>query len=196
MPGWVTRGLFCEVRPLPLRMKRREPSRLNCAAVGYQPVGMNPVTSLFAGSLTFTTATALLSALATSSVRPSGERPRPFGVAPGGAFGNSATEICSFAVFDATSTTHTLLVFAQATNSLAPSFDRTMAFGCSPTTTSPRFSSVAASKARIFAPPQTDTNTVLPSGDVRQVYGSAPTSTVRCTNPDLTSSIVSASPRT
>ncbi len=157
---------------------------------------MNPVTSLLAGSLTFTTATALLSALATSSVRPSGERPRPFGVAPGGAFGNNATEICSFAVLEATSTTQTLFVFAQATNRRAPSFERTMALGCSPTAISPRFSSVAASKARIFAPPQTDTNTVFPSWDIRQVYGSAPTSTVPRTRPDLMSIIVSASPRT
>ena len=38
-----------------------------------------------------TTATVLLSALATSSVSPSGESASAFGVVPGGAFGNSAT---------------------------------------------------------------------------------------------------------
>src|SRR5712691_7350936 len=52
----------------------RRPSPLNWTAVGYQPVGMKPLTALAPGRLTSTTATALLSALATSSVRPSGER--------------------------------------------------------------------------------------------------------------------------
>ncbi len=165
----LPRGLADEVSPFPDSTKIFEPSRLKSAAVGYQPVGMNPSTDERAGSLTSTTATALLSALATSSVLPSGESPRPFGVAPGGAFGNSATETCSLAVFETTSTTNTLFVLAQATNRRDASFDSTIALGCSPTATSPRFSSVAASNTRTFAPPHTDTNTVWPSGDTRHV---------------------------
>ena len=50
------------------------PSRLNMAAVGYHPAGMNPATSLAAGFSMFTIATALLSALATSSCFSSGDR--------------------------------------------------------------------------------------------------------------------------
>jgi hypothetical protein len=79
--------LAIDVRPLPLRTKMRLPSRLNWTAVGYHPVGMKPFTTLAPGRLTSTTATALLSALATSRVSPSGERPSPFGVLPAGAFG-------------------------------------------------------------------------------------------------------------
>src|SRR4029434_10892941 len=80
IPGWLPRGVAGGVNPLPLRIKIRRPSRLNCAAVGYQPVGMKPRTALSPGRETSTTATVLLSALATSSVLPSGDRPRPLGV--------------------------------------------------------------------------------------------------------------------
>ena len=130
---------------------------------------MNPSTTLRPGSRMSTTATVLLSAFATSSRAPSGDRPSPLGVDPGGEFGKSATEICSFAVIAAMSTTHTALVLAHATNSRPASFDHTIAFGCSPTATSPRFSSVAASNISTLAPPQTDTTTVLPSGDTTHV---------------------------
>src|SRR5215203_3346250 len=131
-PGCAPRGLAAEVSPLPLRMKIRLPSRLHWAAVGYQPVGMRPRTTLAPGRETSTTATVLLSALATRSVWPSGDRPRPLGVLPGGVAGLRASEICSLAARAARSTTQTALVLAQATNSRPPSFDRAMAFGCSP----------------------------------------------------------------
>ena len=94
------------------------------------------------------------------------------------------------------STTQTALVLAQATNSRLASFENTIALGCSPTAISPRLSSVAASNTSTFAPPQTETNTVFPSGDTTHVYGSAPTSTVRRTSPDFRSTIVRASPST
>src|SRR5437016_12369453 len=109
------------------------PSRVNWTAVGYQPVGMKPLTVLVPGRLTSTTATALLSALATSSVRPSGERPSALGVLPAGAPGCSATETCSCAVRDASSTTQTALVLAQATNSRVTSFEHAIALERSPT---------------------------------------------------------------
>ena len=51
----------------------RDIAELYRTAVGYQPVGMNPSTSLVPGLVMSTTATVLLSALATSSRRPSGE---------------------------------------------------------------------------------------------------------------------------
>ena len=56
---------------------------------------MKPRTLLLPGAVTSTTATLLLSALATSSVLPSGDSASAFGVVPGGAFGKSATPICS-----------------------------------------------------------------------------------------------------
>ncbi len=58
-----------------------------------------------------------------------------------------------------------------------------MEFGCSPTATSPVCSSVSASNISTFAPPHSDTNTVLPSGDIRQVYGSTGKSMVFVTSP-------------
>src|SRR3954471_5406360 len=176
-PGWGPRGLGCEVSPLPLRMKIRRPSLLKRAAVGYQPVGMNPRTAAAPGRETSTTATVLLSALATSRVAPSGERPRPLGVLPGGAAGSRAMPILSRAVRAARSTTQTSLVLAQATKRRPPSFESTMALGCSPTATSPRGASVAASKTRILAPPHRETNRVLPSGAASVVYASAGRST-------------------
>src|SRR3954449_4842874 len=136
-PGWGPRGLGCEVRPLPLRMKIRRPSLLKRAAVGYQPVVRNPRTAPAPGRETSTTATVLLSALATSRVRPSGESPRPLGVLPGGAAGSRAIEMRCLAVREARSATQTSLVLAQATKRRPPSLERVMALGCSPTAISP-----------------------------------------------------------
>ena len=73
--------------PFPLEIRICLPSFENTAAVGYQPVGMNPSTKLRAGLLTSMTATALMSAFATISVRPSGESATELGVAVGGAWG-------------------------------------------------------------------------------------------------------------
>src|SRR3954469_12074781 len=136
-PGWGPRGLGCEGSPLPLRMKIRRPSLLKRAAVGYQPVGKTPRTAAAPGRETSPTATVLLSALATSRVRPSGESPRRLGVLPGGAAGSRAIEMRSFAVREARSATQTSLVLAQATKRRPPSFESTMALGCSPTAISP-----------------------------------------------------------
>ena len=85
------------------------------------------------------------------------------GVVPGGAFGKSATEICSRAVMAGRSIAQTLFVLAQATKSRAPSCESAIALGCSPTATSPVMASVAGSSARTFAPPHSDTNSVAPS---------------------------------
>src|SRR5207247_11357503 len=141
------------VRPFPLSTKMREPSLLNIAAVGYQPVGMNPSTWLEPGFDTSTMATVLLSALATTRRVSSGDRLTWFGVDPGGAFGKSATEICSTARRPATSTTHTALVLAQATNRRLPSFEIAIALGCSPTAISPFDSNVLTSNISTLAPP-------------------------------------------
>ena len=73
-------------------------SRVKIAPVGYQPVGTKPLTMLRPPLLTSTTATALLSAVETISVLPSGESDREFGVAVPGAFGVRLIEICSIAM--------------------------------------------------------------------------------------------------
>ena len=117
--------------PLPLRMKICWPSRLKIAPVGYQPVGMNPLTTLRAPLLTSTTATALLSALATSSVLPSGDSASELGVDVRGASGKRLIEICSMALPETVSNDQTDESPAQATNSRLPSLDSTSAFGCS-----------------------------------------------------------------
>jgi hypothetical protein len=85
--GCGPRGFGDEVSPFPDRTKTRLPSRENAAAVGYQPDGRKPETRLSPGRDTSATATVLLSALAMRSVAPSGERPSPLGVEPGGALG-------------------------------------------------------------------------------------------------------------
>ena len=74
-------------RPLPLRMKICRPSRLKMAPVGYRPVGMKPATLLLTLLLTSMTATALLSAMATTSVWPSGDSATELGVDVAGAPG-------------------------------------------------------------------------------------------------------------
>src|SRR6266850_4840249 len=118
--------------PLPLRIRICLPSLVNTAEVGYQPVGMNPSTKLRAGLPTSTTATALLSALATISVRPSGDNATELGVAVGGACGYKLVEICSSGSPVNVSYTHTAALLAQATNSRLPSLEIAIAFGCSP----------------------------------------------------------------
>src|SRR4051812_28855071 len=79
--------LTAEASPLPLMIRICLPSREKTAPVGYHPAGMKPSTKLRAPLLTSTTATALLSALAMSSVRPSGDSATEFGVDVGGASG-------------------------------------------------------------------------------------------------------------
>ncbi len=87
MPGWGPSGLALEMAPLPLATSRCLPSGVTRTDVGYQPTGMNPSERLLPGVLTSNTATRLLSALATNSVRSSGESARLLGVEPGGACG-------------------------------------------------------------------------------------------------------------
>src|SRR5262249_25382960 len=157
--------------------------------------GMNPSTWLLPAFETSTTATVLLSALATSRRESSGERLTWFGVDPGGALGYNAIAICSTARRPSTSRTHTALVLAQATNRRFPSLVIAIALGCSPTAISPFGSSVRASKASTFAPPQSDTNSVFPSGDTRQVYGSAASATLRNTWPVFKSTPLTRRPR-
>src|SRR4029079_6379528 len=106
--------------PLPSSTKRRVPSRSNSTPVGYHPTGIQPWTGAATGFETSARVTVLLSALATASVRPSGDSATPFGVEPTGASVPSATEICSTAFRVATSTTQTALVFAHATNTRVP----------------------------------------------------------------------------
>ena len=77
-------GFAADFKPLPLSTRMLRPSRVKSAPVGYQPVGMKPLTKLRAGFDTSMTATALTSALATTSVRPSGASATESGVDVGG----------------------------------------------------------------------------------------------------------------
>src|SRR6187397_1069096 len=97
-PGCGPRGLAPPLSPLPSSTKRREPSRSKSTAVGYQPTGIHPWTAEAPGFDTSATVTVLLSALATRSVRPSGDSASPLGVDATGASRPRATEICSAAV--------------------------------------------------------------------------------------------------
>ena len=114
------------------------PSLLKMAPVGYQPVGTNPLTMLRPPLLTSTTTTALLSAVDTISVWPSGESASELGVEVRGASGVRLIEICSSASPEKVSNTHTEALLPQATNRRLPSRDSTMALGCSPVVNSSR----------------------------------------------------------
>src|SRR5580765_3666107 len=106
------------------------------APVGYQPVGTKPLTKLRPPLLTSTIATALVSALDTISVWPSGDSESELGVA--GAAGVRLIEICSIASPAKVSYTQTAALLPQATNSRLPSRERTIALGCSPVLNSSR----------------------------------------------------------
>src|SRR3954469_4895906 len=168
-PGCGPRGLAAPVSPLPSSTNSREPSRSNSTVVGYQPTGIHPCTTLAPGFAISATATVLLSALATSSVRPLGEIATLFGVEPTGASTPRATEICSVATRFWRSITQTALVFAHATKSRRPSLLAAIALGCSPTAISPVVSSDQGSRIITLAPPHNETNSVSPSLDRMQV---------------------------
>ena len=91
------------------------PSGVTATAVGYQPVGMKPLTWLRLGAAMSITATQLLSALATKSVLPSGATARASGVLPSGAWGKRAVWIVSVTIPRRVSITETQLLDAQAT---------------------------------------------------------------------------------
>jgi len=80
-------GFAADLRPFPFSTRMLRPSRVNAAPVGYQPVGMKPLTKLRAGFDTSITTTALMSAFATRSVRPSGASATEFGVDVSGCSG-------------------------------------------------------------------------------------------------------------
>ena len=86
-PGSGPRGLGLGITPLPLATSKCRPSGVTRTEVGYQPTGMKPRERLFPGVPTSKTATVLLSAFATNSVRSSGVSARLLGVEPGGACG-------------------------------------------------------------------------------------------------------------
>src|SRR5262245_14874965 len=130
--SFLNNGFGFDCNPLPTPTSRFLPSGVTATAVGYQPVGMNPLTADRRGASTSITATQLLSALATKSVSPSGERARASGVLPSGAFGKRAVEIVSTTWPRLVSMTLTQLLDAQATNSRL-SLCRAIWFGCSPT---------------------------------------------------------------
>jgi len=153
--GCGPRGFAAGASPFPLSTSTRPPVRSKPTSVGYHPVGTKPRKRLSPGRVMSTTATVLLSALATSSVEPSGETASAFGVEPGGAFGVRAMPMRSVGRREARSTTHTAFVCAQATNSLRPSFEKAIAFGCSPTAISPTGFRVRGSNTATRAPPQT-----------------------------------------
>ena len=83
--GAATARIGMRRQSLPARTNTFDPSRPNLTPVGYQPVGMKPRTRESPGREMSMTATALLSALAASSVFPSGETSSAFGVLPAGA---------------------------------------------------------------------------------------------------------------
>src|SRR5262245_43503914 len=161
-------------RPLPLAIRIRSPFGTNRTQVGYQPAGMIPSDAPLPGRLTSKTATLLLSALATRSARPSGERARLLGVLPFGAFGWSALESDSRPrpVFVSRQTTR--LLFAHATNSIAPSRVSAISVGWDSVVQVAATASEARSITATDARPQRLTKRRRPSPETRVTYGKLP----------------------
>ena len=126
------------------------------SAEGYQPTGRKPSTSLLARSATRTTATSLLSALATNSIWFSRSSASAFGVEPSGEFGVSAVEMRSITCRVLVSMTATVLSLAQETNS-RPSLESAMSLGLSPTAIRPVTRSVLTSMTLTESLPQLET---------------------------------------
>src|SRR5262245_18635921 len=126
-------GLADVASPLPTPISKYLPSGVTATAVGYQPVGINPLTTDRFGISTSTTATQLLSALATYSVWPSGAMASASGVLPSGALGNRLVVTVSVTIPRRVSMTVTQLLDAQATKSRSSCGCVTIWFGCSPT---------------------------------------------------------------
>ena len=115
---------------MPLATNSVRPSAAVVTAVGYQPTGISPATCMPVRPI-WTTATALLPAIATYSVRPSGESASALGSLPVGAWGESATVTCSTTVPVRRSRCATPFAPASATYRSEPR--NASAEGCGPT---------------------------------------------------------------
>src|SRR2546423_5837237 len=127
---YVPSRLAPEPFPLPLATNRVRPSDDVATAVGYQPAGMSPATRMPVRPIR-TTATALFPAIATYSVRPSGESASALGSLPVAAWGDRATASCSTTVPVRRSTRATALAPASAAYRSVPR--SASAEGCGPT---------------------------------------------------------------
>src|SRR2546430_2638396 len=127
---YVPSRLAPEPFPLPLATNRVRPSDDVATAVGYQPAGMSPATRIPVRPIR-TTATALFPAMATYSVRPSGESASALGSLPVAARGDRATASCSTTLPVRRSMRATAFAPASATYRSAPRSAR--AEGCGPT---------------------------------------------------------------
>ncbi|TMQ72542.1 MAG: hypothetical protein E6K80_02535 [Candidatus Eisenbacteria bacterium] len=143
-------------------------------AVGYQPVGRNPIAFERPGWLTSKTATWFAPAFATYRRSPFASSVSPLGVSPTGSLGVREVRSISTVRPAATSTTATLLTFELATNTREPSGDSARSVGWSPTGMTRAISSEAASTMARFAALHIETYTRDPSRETRQVYGTAP----------------------
>src|SRR5882757_4501152 len=100
--GWP--GPLFGPAPIPLPLVTNRVLAVAMTEVGYQAVGIRPITRRAARS---TTATSLLPALATYSSRPSGEMLRASGLLPTGAPGYGARSMVWVTAFEARSITLT-----------------------------------------------------------------------------------------
>ena len=148
--------------PLPTPISSVFPSGVTATAVGYQPVGMNPLTWLRPAAAMSITATQLLSALATKSVLPSGATISASGVLPSGALGNREVWIVSVTIPRRASMTDTQLLEAQATKTRSSCGWTAIWFGCSPTTILATVRSSFGSSTRTVRSAQSETKSWVP----------------------------------
>src|SRR5437762_11901155 len=132
---YLPSGFAPDPAPLPFATYSARPSGGTATAVGYQLTGPSPATRIRVVSRR-TTATALLPAIATYRVFPSGDSASALGSLPVGAWGSSATVSCSTTAPCARSTRAMPFAPARATNSWPPR--SASADGCGPTNTARR----------------------------------------------------------
>src|SRR5438067_4422283 len=117
-----------KVIPRAVPMYRRLLSPDIPSALGYQPVGMNPITCDCPRSWISTTATLLLSALATKSLSP--DSASAIGVEPMGALGSRDVRIDSVTFGASETASITLTVFVPAlVTKIRPSGDQRTSLG-------------------------------------------------------------------
>src|SRR5438270_2284024 len=182
-------------RPLALVMYSSLPSGATATPVGYQAVGIRPLTRSPVSSLppSCTTATSLLPAFATYSLSP--ETASAFGLLPCRASGYGARSMVRVTMSRLVSITDTVSLSELATYASWRAGLRARALGWVPTSSVWRRRPLTVSTTDTLRSPQLLTYALLPSSVRTTPYGFAPTPTVALTERALRSMMDSALPR-
>src|SRR5919199_6584532 len=164
-------------RPFALVMYSSLPSWAVTMPVGYQAVGISPLTT--SGGPISTTATSLLPAFATYSVSPA--RANALGLLPCRASGYGARSMVRVTTSALVSITDTVSLSELATYTSWRAGLSASALGCVPTRSVCRTRALCGSTTETLCSPQLLTYALLPSSVTTTAYGLVPTRTVALT---------------